>query len=439
MSSVADYAPLSSRAIDEILHHDFVAGYGPAGQVANRNRFYLYLTESGCDVQVRTVAVKASARMEQPIAKEVTLASVDDPWIHVRDLGFVGIAGYVVDWYRDGFGPKRYWDYEGRWEDETYGLRGMWKIHAPVVNPELLERTSLFQWAAWKPERGHILDYLKIYREHPEIEFLAKNGLGRFCTKISVIRKMTADRNFRQFFGRNADEIRDDGRIDVPVILKAYRKGISFDDARTEIEARRLFRGLNLPRCVAALKAAQYINACGVRESRYTDYLHNCEALGMDLADTKVSFPAVFEDRRQLVQDRMDAIRRKENAAKLTQLNAKLAGIAKEWSWLEQPSGAYRVVIPRTESEFSAEGTAMSNCLGQSQYAAKVGRGDCLVIFVRKSVRLAAAFVAVEYNLKSGKVSQCYGLQNSRPPEEVLAFITKLFSGVASAQLREAA
>ena len=144
-----EYKPLSAEAMRSILAFDAERGFGIGGTEPNRNRFYHYLTQSGSDVQIRTVAVKAAKRTEKPMVKEVVRASVDDPWIHVHDLGFYTISGYFVDWAPEGYSTGHHFAYGRRWEASAYALRCMWKVNAPVVNPELLMRTRRFRWSAW--------------------------------------------------------------------------------------------------------------------------------------------------------------------------------------------------------------------------------------------------------------------------------------------------
>lgn len=432
-----DYAPLSKAAVARILAFDRQSGFGPGGWQANRNRFYTYLTQRGSDVEVRTVAVKSAKRTDDPVVKEVALASVDDPWIHVRDLGFQPMNGYFVDWTPQGFGMERYWSYERRWETEAYALRCMWKINARVVNPELLKRTRRFRYCAWEPVRGQILDFLKIYAEHPEIERLIKAGLGAYSTKVSVLRKLKKDRNFRQFFMRNADEIKRNC-WPVPVIQKAYKKGISFSAAQCEIDAKREFNGM-LPSGICAVKAMKYITRCRTGSYTYAQYLDNCQTMGLDLDDTKVSFPKQFEARRQAVADEVAAIRARKDAAKRREVRRQMEAVADRFQWLESESTrTFRIVLPRTEKQLSAEGKAMANCLNGS-YAPRIARGDSLIVFVRYASAPRSAFVAVEYDLQKGRVAQCYGHKNSKPPKAAQNFVKRVFSDLKAENLEVAA
>lgn len=433
-----DYAPLSARAVRRIQEFDRSRGFGPGGEMPNRNRFYIFLTQKGSDVQVRTVAVKAAKRTGEPVAKEVALASVDDPWIHIKDLGFYPMSGYVVDWTPEGFGRGTGWGYNGRWETEVYARRGPWKISVPVVNPELLKQTRRFRWAPWTPARGHLLDYLKVYKDHPQIELLAKAGLGRFSLNTGLLTRLETNEPFRRFFMKNMAEIKRSRMVNIPIIYKAFQSGMSLSEAWQEFEARRSFSGYGLPRSLSAVKALRYMGKHSVKMGDYTHHLKNCQALELDLADTKVSFPKQFRHRRQIVQEQADALRIKQNAKKCAKMNRQLAGIADKWSWLERKRGAYQLVVPRSEQEFSAEGKALASCLNE-RYAAKAASGEVLVVFVRQRNRPDEAFVAVEYNLKREVVTQCYGIKNGKPPKKVRQFVERAFSRQATARIKEAA
>ncbi len=426
------YEPLSQAAIDRIFYVDSRRRAWDGGRAPNVNRFYLYLTQKGDDVQVRTVAVKAPKRWADPVAKEIVCSSVDDPYLHVRDLGLNGMAGYSVDWSPEGFGPARYWSYEGRWEAEPWALRCCWKIHAPVVNPELLGRTRRFRYSDYESSSAHILDYLKVFSEHPEVEFLSKAGLGWLSTRVSVVRKLKKDRDFRTWFGRHVEEIKA-GCWSVPEIMKVYKKKISIDEARYEIEAKREFSG-TLPSSVGAVKARRYIDCQGTSSAFYVRYLADCQALGMDLADTKVSFPKQFNERRQAVADELSAIRAKADADKQRKVSRQLAAVAEQWAAVLGAHGSrsFRVVIPSTEQQLSAEGKAMRNCLGGS-YAARIARGVSVIVFVRRASAPDAAFVAVEYSIERDEVVQCYAANNSKPPKAVREFVERLFDGARQA------
>jgi hypothetical protein len=422
------YTPLSAGAVRRIIAFDRAAGFGPGGTQPNRNRFYNYLTQCGADIQIRTVAVKSYNKTDTPLVKEVLRCSADDPLIHVLDLACTPMSGYHVDWSPEGIGQQPHWIYGKRWESGAYARRCCWKINAPVINPELLKRAKRFRWAAWNPSTGHLLDYLKIYSEHPEIEFLSKGGVDCFCTKVSIVRKLKADKKFRAFFCNNLELIRT-SRFNSPEILRAYSKGISIAEAAVEATVARSFRGYDLPKTVPAIKAHEYLLHRTISKRVYCDYLSNCQKAGLNLADTKVSYPLDFKARYEAVRDLADIIRRRENAEAAAKINTQLASIAASWKQLERPRKKWQIIIPRTEQEFQDEGKAMSNCL--IQYAAKVARGQVVVIFLRKGETPQTAYIAAAYDPAKKQVVQCYGIKNSKPPKQITALIEKTFSRAA--------
>ncbi len=427
------YGDLSTAAKKRIIEYDNYMRYGPEGEMMNRNRFYTYLTQLGSDVVVRTVAVKAKSKKDKPIVKQVVIGSVDDPYLHMRDVAFYQMGGYLVDWSPEKVAPPRDWSYRGRWDSEAWDRRCMWKIWAPVVNPELLLRTRRFKWCAWgggTTNQGHIIDYLKTYVDHPEIELLSKAGLGCYASRISVVRKLKKDKAFRQFFNQNMEEIKRE-LPGVDVMLRSFKRKISFDHAIKEIEARRRFRGYDLSKLVDALKAVEYIAQHDLTMNAYARYIRHCEDLDMDMTDTKVLFPRNFKDRATLMRDQHNELVRGREARFNKALSSKLIKVANEWSLLEKSRGKYCFVIPQSVADFVIEGEALSNCLGKG-YASQVARGEIVVAFVRRREDKEKAFVAVAYNLKRKCVTQCYAEYNQRPPDEVTTKVKRAFARVAN-------
>jgi hypothetical protein len=420
------YRPLSKKAIRQILDLDKRHGFGIGGYQANRTRFYAYLVQNGKDIQVRTVAVKAPKRHLQPVVKEVTRCSVDSPTILVKDLVFMGMAGYVVNWNRNGFGTPYSWSYENEWGDEPYSLRCAWKLYAPIVNLDLLKQTDRFKYSDYESCSGHLLDYLKVYAENPGIEFFAKCGLGWLSTKVSIVRKLEKDQNFKTWFGRNIKDIKSLYGVTVPVIMRSYKHNISIAEACSQVAIINKWRETKLPSALDKLKAGKYVEASGTfSRYAYKSYIENCQFLGLNLSDTKVAFPHNFKERQRTVQDKVDAIHRQQRQAEVKRINCKMKQVAQKWEWLTGVSGDFVVIIPTTEQELEAEEKAMKNCIGS--YANRIVRGDSIVAFVRKASAPEQAFVDVEYSLKSNKVTQVYASQNSKPPAEVQTFVESIF------------
>ena len=63
-------------------------------------------------------------------------------------------------------------------------------------------------------------------------------------------------------------------------------------------------------------------------------------------------------------------------------------------------------------------------------------REESLIFFVRRVTEPDTPFVTVEYSLSMKKVLQCYGLNNSRPTEDVLRYVNKVWLPYAKKQLK---
>jgi hypothetical protein len=398
----------------------------------NRGRFYKYLFPDGDDMEIHTIACKYR-RDGSVVAKEVVRASVDDPFQHVKDVACMAISGYVVDWSPEKIGRPRDWSYNGRWESEAYAPRCKWKIACEVVNPEALLDHPRFRYCSWSWGCGDILDYLKVFAKNPRIELLAKAGLGRFGSCSGFAKRLASDKRMARFLMENAEEVKE-CCYGCDVIGKAYRDGSTLAEADTRIRNRRHFRAYGLPPEVDASKAMAYKR--GLSEYDYCRYLQNCKRLGLDLLDTKNAFPRRFKQRAQVIADQCAELDRKARAELAKQQDQQIAATATRFARLERRTSALRYTIPRKTAELIREGKRMSNCLGNGHYAAKMARGETLIVFVRRAERPNAAFVAVEFSPDQKRVLQCYAAKNGRPPEPVIRSVKKWFEGATKTASR---
>lgn len=414
---------LNTAQMAEIERHDFMEHV--RHRYANRTRFYKYLSPFGQDMEIHTVACKTSKSCIE--TKEIIRASVDDPFVYVRDVAFHGMAGYCVDWHREGCGPQRPWDYRGKWESAAYSrTSGMWKLDRPVINPQVLQQSTRFRYCAWTPECGDILDYLKVYAKHPRIELLAKSGVGKFGCRISFVKQLESDKSLARFFMAHLDEIKRLG-YGCDVIRSAFRRGLSLQESDRRIGDRRHFRPFRLPESVDASKALAYCQRKPGGEYRFCEYLRNCVKLGLDLSDTKVSFPRDFEHRSHVIADRIAEMKRREDIELAKKLDAQIQAVAKRFVRLER-ARAFRVLLPRKTSDLVREGKRLRNCLGDGHYAAKMARGETIVAFVRRKLNPSVSFVAAEFCPADGRVLQCYASKNQKPPKPVIDFVNQYFA-----------
>lgn len=431
--------PLSAYAIKQIDAHDYWA-HRRFKDSRNNTRFYIYLTRNGQDVEVRTVAVK-SRKDGTACVKEVIRASVDDKDMYCIDVVFYQMPGYIVDWSREKLGRKHEWNYRGKWSDQMYHPRDtLFKLCRPVINADLLKRVRRFKYCCYNAGCGHVIDYLKTYVKHPRVEMLVKAGLERFARLNGFLKQIESDKQLLRFLMSNVDEIKKK-HYATDVIKKAYAEKVTLSEASSRIYYMRYFGG-HLPAGIDERKAHDYIESHDVANTCYRNYLENCEKLGYDLTDTKNSFPKRLKHRMKLVKDIADEIRRRERIVEdeirrqqqieeKKKMDIKIAAVAKQLSGLEKVKRPFRVVLPKSDADFIAEGKQLKHCVGEMGYAASFSRGDCVIAFVRNPRSVRTPFVTVEFSKKENKVTQCYGFDSKKPDKRVLGFVHGAFTKAA--------
>lgn len=403
----------------------------------NYTRFYKFLRVVGQDVEVHTVAARAR-RNGRMVFKEVVRATVDSKQFWVKDLALGIMAGYQVDWSPEKVSRPRAWSYDGKWATEAYNPRSnKWHLRCRVVNPEVLKESERFRYCSWNDDCGDILHYLKAYLEQPRLELLAKAGAGRFCSRLGFVKQLGKNKALLQFFMANQPEIQAK-YYGVDEIRAAFYRKITLAEARKRKEDRQQFRDYNLPAHIDPSRALRYISKAKVQGPwSYCNYLDDCQAVGLDLTDTKTAFPKQFKQRAKIVAARATEIRRQERAkhdaeerrrlaAEAAQRDQAIVKVAARYLRLEKRrTRSFLVRIPRNTEDFVREGKKLHNCLGTS-YAAKMGRGETILAWIRRAEAPTRAFVAVEWDPKTRKVLQCYGDKNSKPPRQVFDFVNRL-------------
>lgn len=403
------------------------------GSQAKRTRFYKFLVADGDDMEVRTVAVRygnGNYATRKLFIKEVVWASAISDRMYIRDLGYAPMAGYRVDWSREGLMSEPYWRANG-WFGTAYDPGSpMWKFRdKPVINREELANHPRFKYCRWSPTCGDIIDYLKVYQLHPKVELLVKAGLKHLACRRGFLSQLEKNKGLMQFVAANIAEIAEI-KAGCDAILKAKKDGTTVAQAKEMIDTRREFQGCHLPREIDAGKALAYLKAqkSYIGKSSYAHYINVCRTLGLDLADTKVAFPKKFEARRVEVDAAMEALKRKNDLKKRREMNKAIADVAIDLARLEKVNGPFAVVLPKKETDLNHEGRKLSHCVGNGRYAERIALRELAVAFIRRKSRRSEPFVTVSVDLTSRQIAQCYAYDNDKPEKRVMDFVNGPFA-----------
>lgn len=99
--------------------------------------------------------------------------------------------------------------------------------------------------------------------------------------------------------------------------------------------------------------------------------------------------------------------------------------------------GNFAVIIAKSPTELIREGEILNHCVGRMNYDQRFIREESLIFFVRNSNEIDTPFVTVEYSIAKHKVLQCYGYNDSKPDDEVLHFVNKVWLPKANKELKK--
>jgi hypothetical protein len=185
-----------------------------------------------------------------------------------------------------------------------------------------------------------------------------------------------------------------------------------------------------MPEGVDHDKVRAYLDRTELTWTQYSMYLSACQQLGMDLNDTKVSFPMDFNARWVVIHDmQMEQKRQKDKALAKSQ-DGGIRKVINKFKSLEKiREDGLMIVLPRKTEDLVQEGKWLVNCLGDGHYAGKMARGETLIAFIR--LVKTVPYVAVEYDIQTKRICQCYAAKNQRPPDVVTKFVERAFQTAA--------
>ena len=165
-------------------------------------------------------------------------------------------------------------------------------------------------------------------------------------------------------------------------------------------------------------KAVNYLGQQNTDGSIYSDYLRECEELGLDLNDKKIRYPKDLRLAHQRTTTQVAKQREKYKAAE-----------AEERAWLfekqieknfprdyEWHRNGLLIRPALSPDELVKEGNAMHHCVGR--YDEKVATGSSFIIFIRKEEAPEESFVTMECSPKFDLI-QIRARANRDPDPEV--------------------
>lgn len=349
-----------------------------------------------------------------------------------RYLYFTQLAGYTCVFPGEKLGY--YYGYGIQEEEKTFSETTQ-KLNVGIDH-SIMRHCDFIEIAKARPKYKYILKkiealidsqnfilweqvfkILKIYDEHPEVEYLVNKDL-LYLAKYLVIYRL-APENKKRFIK----------------YLMAYREEIGKHDYKIHY----LIQGSkdNIP--------PQYLNVVQLFQTKdtnkilkyikktpdfdvelYYDYVYMLKKVGHDLSDPYWEFPRSLKEAHDKVSAEVKQMELNKEMVKQTNL----AKSVKRFQKYNTEIDSYKVFIPNLVQQFMKASDVLNQCLMTANYIDRVIKQESIIIMIwdKKENPIATA----EINFKK-EVKQFYGDEhdrnNCRPNDEIRNVLNKFLDG----------
>ena len=408
----------------------------------NQRRFYAYFTKN--DGELVKVTVAARKYKDKVYLKQVAVHGVNSNVCFAKDINCHYISGYSVGWYDMGLTKQRSWYEDAIWYECT--PEKAFDPYAHLINVEYITTIPEFKYSAVEQYSSYenTLNYLRTYREYPEVEFITKLGLSHLSLSKQILKLARKDKGFRKWLGKNRQRLRFEHH-DIIVIIDAYKTNKDMKELQQLQNDRKDFYNasrLNDLRAFVKGETDKFIAYIKKQETNfyaYNDYRIACQYLGVDLTLERNRYPHDFKTWHDIRANEYRSAKAKRDEENKKHFYENFRAIADKYNALQYEKIGFICIIAKSPSELKEEGSTLHHCVGSMGYDQKVVDEKSLIFFIRTKEEPNKPLVTVEYSIKDKKVLQCYGEHNSKPSEEILSFVNKKWLPYTKRQMKQIA
>ncbi len=410
-------------------------------QQDGHTRYYAYLTIWSKELIKVTVAVKC--HNGKWFCKQVAVHGFNSNFCFFKDIYFTYMAGYITSFYPEGI-DKRPKDCEGDWS--TYH-KAFFDPYAPLVNLSIIEKFPEFKYSAYDLYNNvDILQYLDLYLEYPQTEYLLKLGfINKIVTSKKILQLTDTDKTFRKWIARNR-EIINKKKCDVSLILRAYKLNkplnelydtYNFEKTLHKNPNYKLFKEL-FHNNFKSLRL--YLKKQNAHVYMYADYINACRHLGIDLTQNKNLIPHDFMRWHDIRTNEYKTAKALKDAEEKRQLYEKFSSVAHKYVTMQHNSNnAFICIIAKSPADLIHEGETLHHCVGGMNYSQKFIKEETLIFFIRNKLEPEKPFITLEYSPSKKSILQCHTHNNGSPDEKSSQYINKIWLPFANKQLKQIA
>ena len=403
-------------------------------------RFYKYFTKYKNELCEVVVAVRN--KYKKWYCKQVVVHGINTDKVFLKDIG-MSMGFYQVGWYREKLTsyPKWY-DYDWGYNDDKY-----FQIQAPIINKEFIEKIPKYKYSAISQYKyTNYIKYLRFYEKYPQTELLVKCGLSELATSKQILQKCSKDKKFCKWLYDNRQYIIDN-RYYITSLIRAYNQNKSIKEMYTLDSFKLLYKNRDNFREIKEMlnkneleTFVKYITKQKTNAYSYSDYLRACKGLELDMNESKNRYPHNFKKWHDIRIDEYHSKLAEIDKRKKQELYENFANVSNKYMALQrQLKDGYITLIAKTPTDLINEGEKLHHCVGRMGYDQKFARGETLIFFIRTKEQPEIPLVTLEYSPKTHKILQCYADYDSKPAEDILTYVNKIWLPYANRKIRQIA
>lgn len=347
------------------------------------------------------------------------------------------------DFARDWWGKRKtLYGKENVMRDCGYVVRNGQERLALLLADSWLKYSQLDAYIRLTDGGGDALKYIELYHKHPQLEYLMKMGLW------NIIDEGLSKRSFNNLFGWRGQTPQkllgvpvnkndmlalsalatDIDTLKLSLYLKKNTKlslaelackrkeieKLSYYDSCARFE-RLKKAGISVESALNYIKKQDKETARGLHYILidWSDYMYDCQKLGLDMTDTAIAKPRDLQRAHQNVVAQL-----KIKADEL--LNKQIAKLQKTRKRYNFSDGGLMARVAGSAEELIAEGDALHHCVGT--YADKHAKGQCTIILIRKQSEPDKPYYTMELGPR-GAIVQVRGDHNCGITKDVETFV----------------
>jgi len=253
-----------------------------------------------------------------------------------------------------------------------------------------------FRWCLRKAvERGYngaeIFALLRAFKADPRVELLVGASMKHLALSAGFRR---LSKRLQQDVARWAIQNGDYG---LRAALDCLRERISVGEWNEWRSGE--WRNMNY-------KTFRYLKTRNVYPWEYREYLRTVQEVGKDPSDEYWKYPSNFRARRRSAERMWANLQKAKEEAERRKREQELIAVASKFD-----AGTFdgiRVWVPTSVEEFAEQAQALDQCLMTMDYAGKVARGDCVLVFLAQRGKPLATAELLKRS-RGWRVGQFYG------------------------------